>query len=146
MDLWRKVWREGLAPSLGAKGLTALRDALARDDPALVQSHTVLPLPVGLKNMLEPVVGACAVAFCCWKEHADRDRPRAAEVDAEFMEACNRAEYRMRQSKIGVAAFLAWFDGTERGEMRRLLLEEVELALKGGEDERGQTGRVHDGA
>ena len=35
MESWRTVWREGFAPVLSLKGLEALRDALAADDPRL---------------------------------------------------------------------------------------------------------------
>jgi hypothetical protein len=43
---WRRVWREGIAPQLSLADLHALRLALERDDPALIQGATVEPIPL----------------------------------------------------------------------------------------------------
>src|SRR5918992_267026 len=66
MESWRTVWREGFAPVLSLKGLEALRDALAADDPRLTQGSTTTPPPLMCVQDW-PVEAACALGFCGWQ-------------------------------------------------------------------------------
>ena len=59
--MWRAAWRQGVGPLLPHSGLVALREALAEDDPALVQGVTMEPPP--LQALADcPVEAACAVS------------------------------------------------------------------------------------
>jgi len=46
MELWRKVWREGVVPILAVEQLEALAHALRTDDPHLLQGCTTTPPPL----------------------------------------------------------------------------------------------------
>src|SRR5260221_14002844 len=83
MESWRTVWRDGFAPVLALRGLEALRDALAADDPRLVQGSTTTPPP--LMCMQDwPVEAACALGFCGWQG----DNPATAGDLQEFFARC----------------------------------------------------------
>lgn len=60
---WGEVWRKGFAPVLCLRELHALRDGLAGNDPALIQSRTATP---GNALAAEPSA-CCAVAYAGWK-------------------------------------------------------------------------------
>src|SRR5262249_60460536 len=66
MESWRTVWRSGFAPVLSLKGLEALRDALAADDPRLTQGSTTTPPPLMCVQDW-PVEAACALGYCGWQ-------------------------------------------------------------------------------
>ena len=66
MESWRQVWRDGFAPVLSSAGLDALRGALGRDDPRLIQGSTSTPPPLMCVRDW-PVEAACALGFCGWQ-------------------------------------------------------------------------------
>jgi hypothetical protein len=124
MESWRKVWREGFAPVLSIAGLQALRDALRRDDPRLIQGSTTTPPPLMCVRDW-PVESACAVGFCGWQG----DRLEAVgEVEEFFARICFEADQRLGEP-AACRWFLNWFDDTPRDVVRRELLAEVEHAL-----------------
>jgi hypothetical protein len=127
MESWRLVWRDGFAPGFSAAGLVALRDALAADDPRLVQGSTSVPPPLTAVQDW-PVEAACAVGFCGW---LGEDLVSVGQVEESFARACFECDRRMGEP-AACRWFLNWFDDTPRDEMRRELLAEVELALRTG--------------
>jgi hypothetical protein len=124
MDAWRKVWREAVAPLLPTRGLEALRRALERDDPALVQGVTTDPPPLE-EAMDRPVQGACAIGHCGW---LGQGLGSVAAVEEYFAAVCRAADERLGEP-AGIRPFLAFFDDTPRQQMRLALLEEVGLEL-----------------
>lgn len=125
MELWQASWRKGFVPVLSRKALEALRDALVRDDPRLLQGSTTDPLPY-LCMRRKPCEGGCAISFCGWQGEGIET---VGKVDQFFIETCEKVCQDMRE---GVACrwFLNWFDDTPRDVMRRELLPEVNLALE----------------
>jgi hypothetical protein len=125
MQLWQRVWREGLAPLLSERGLQALRRALVRDDPNLVQGRTMTPPPLaGLEDA--EVETACALCYTAW--HGDGCNTVGA-LEAFFEQTCSAADLALGEP-AACRHFLDWFDATPRPAMRRQLLNEVEVALE----------------
>lgn len=125
MESWRKVWREGVAPSLSTPELEVLQQALVADDKRLLQGATTSPPPMmAVQNW--PVEAACAIGFCGWQAE---DLDTVAEVEEYFAKKCWEIDQRLGQH-AGCKWFLYWFDETPREEMRPALLEEVGQSLK----------------
>lgn len=125
MEMWRRVWREGFAPVLSVAGLTALRKALAEDDPRLAQGLTTSPPPLECIRDW-PVEAACAAGFCGWQGEGIET---VAKVEEYFARVCFEADQRMGEP-AACRWFLNWFDDTPRDEMRRTLIPEIDLALE----------------
>lgn len=132
MEKWQKVWREGVVPSLSVDQLKALRRALADDDPRLIQGATTSPPPLQCVQDW-PVEAACALSYCGWQGD---QLETVAEVEEFFARICFEVDQRLYigSRRFGESAacrwFLNWYDNTPRGEMRRLLLSEVEATLE----------------
>jgi hypothetical protein len=124
MESWRKSFREGFVPHLSIAGLEALRNALIKDDARLVQGATTTPPPLQCVQDW-PVEAACGVGYCGWQGDG---LATVAEVEEFFAQMCFVADQNLGEP-AGCRWFLNWFDETPRGEMRRLLLPEVERAL-----------------
>ena len=122
---WQHAFRVGIAPHLGTAGLMALRDALERDDPRLIQGKTLEPAIEDRGGDWAPE-GACAVAFACW--HDLEGEPTAEEVEQRFAEVVTAANEEMGEP-LGCSWFVSWFDEVPRSEMRQELLAEVEAVL-----------------
>ena len=139
MENWQKVWREGFAPQLSTPSLQALKKALEEDDPRLLQGATTTPPPLQCVQDW-PVEAACAITFCGVVDK-DGGFARKGATPIEQIAACTvgqaeeffaRACYecdRRTGEPAGCRWFLNWFDETPRDEMRRLLMEEVNLTL-----------------
>jgi hypothetical protein len=123
METWRKVWREGFVPLLSTVGLQALRRALIEDDNGLLQGITASP-PTGFARNW-PVDGTCAVGYCAW--HGE-GLETVGEIEQHFAQSCREADERLGEPGA-CRYFLNWFDDSPRDDMRRALLEEVELDL-----------------
>lgn len=124
MESWRKVWREGFAPVLSTAGLKALRNALAKDDSRLTQGSTTTPPP--LQCVLDwPCEGACVVSYPGWQGEG---LETVGEVEQYFARVCWACDNRLGEP-AACRFFLNWFDDTDRSEVRRLLLPEVDRAL-----------------
>jgi hypothetical protein len=138
-ELWRKVWREGIAPLLTRTQLEALREAVATDDPRLIQGCTTTPPP--LQCVADwPVEGACAFGLTGVIEHGgfgvERDlktrRDHAAtvaETEEFFAQTCFAVDQRMGEP-AACRWFLNFWDETPRDELRDELLPELDLALQ----------------
>lgn len=124
MTKWRRVWRCGLAPVLGLAGLVALRQALAFDDPRLIQGRIANPTPTDARRD-GAVLGACSIGYCGWRGEG---LGSVGEVEDFFHRICAEADAACAE-EAACRYFLNWFDATPRAEMRRLLLAEVNLAL-----------------
>ncbi len=128
MESWRKVWREGFVPVLPREGLESLRNALANDDPRLMQGETCYPPPLWSVQDW-PVEKACLLGWCAWRG-GEGEAAVVGDVEKFFAETCFEAD-----QIIGEPAacrwLLNWYDDTPRDVMRRELLGEVELALAG---------------
>ena len=124
MESWRKVWREGVAPSLSERELQVLRMGLLTDDPTLMQGGTTSPPPLDCVLDWE-VEAACGLSYCGWKTDAGST---VQEVEEYFARKCFEADQRIGECGI-IRHFLNFFDDTPRAEMRRQLLEEVNREL-----------------
>jgi hypothetical protein len=132
---WRSIWRNGIAPSLHQRHLEALRRGLESNDSALIHKQSFEPIPLPcIKDF--PVHAACALGYPGWK--GDR-LETVGEAEEFFSRVIHETEERL--GEVGaVDLFLRWWDygQVEAGgvcvhsqtERRRLLLEEVELALE----------------
>lgn len=124
MELWQKVFHEGVAPCVGQEGLTALRRALADDDCRLMQGASTSPPP--LLSVLDwPTEAACALGFCHWK---GKDGVTVGETVHAFALYCYAIDQTLGEP-AAVRHFLTWFDDTPRDQMRQTLIEEIDLAL-----------------
>lgn len=124
MESWRKVWRDGVEPLVSTQGLEALRQALTRDDPRLLQGATTSPPPLMCVQDW-PVEAACALGFCGWQGDG---LETVAEVEEFFARMCYEIDQRLGEP-AACRWFLNWFDETPREHMRQELLREVVRAL-----------------
>ena len=125
MESWRFVWRNGFAPLLSTSGLDALRKALKRDDPRVLQGETTAPLAVNA-NRFRKLEGCCALGYCAWRgEGLDS----VGEIDQQFGELCAEADSRLGEPAAS-RHFLNWYDDAPRDAMRSGLLTEVERTLR----------------
>lgn len=126
MEMWRRVWRDGLSPRLSARALAALRVAIVTDDPRLVQGTTCSP--PALQALCERrVETACALGYCGWQGEG---LAKVGEVEDYFQQLCDGADERIAERAV-CRFFLNWYDDTPRDEMRRELLIEIERSLRG---------------
>jgi hypothetical protein len=123
----RRVWREGFIPELSTRHLEALRDALANDDPRLIQGGTTVPPPL-MAVADWPVEAACLLGYCGVVDHGGFGRALVGPVEEVFAELCFRADQRLGEP-AACRFVLNAFDDMPREEMRREFLAEVELAL-----------------
>ena len=124
MELWRKAWRIGIVPNMSTAGLEALRMALLKDDPELLQGATTSPPPLQCVQDW-PVEAACALGYCGWQGEG---LETVAEVEEFFARMCFEIDQRLGEP-AACRWFLNWFDETPRDEMRRELVGEVNRAL-----------------
>jgi hypothetical protein len=127
MESWRIVWRKG-AKFISILGLEALRDALEKDDPSLLQGGTLFPPPLHSVGEWE-VKGACPLAYTGWKGD---ELQTVGEVEEYFAYLCTAVDQELGEPG-GIRWLLNWIDETDRKEMRESLLEEVNLSLSEGE-------------
>lgn len=125
MESWRSTWRNGFAPLISTRGLTALREALRADDRRLVQGATTTPPPL-LCVQDWPVEGADALTLTGWQGDGLETIGVASDY---FTKLCYDADQRLGEP-AACRWFLNWHDDTPRDEMRRELLFEVELTLR----------------
>ncbi len=120
MESWKKVWREGVAPSLSIKHLLALKAGLEKDDPNLIQEATTSPPPlVCVRDW--PVEAACLLGYCGWRGEG---RQTVESVEEFFARICFEADERLGEP-AAVRWLLNYWDDTPREEARRNILTEV---------------------
>lgn len=121
---WKKVFHEGLAPSLSTPALEALGKAVKDDDPRLLQGSTTQPPPLQYVQDW-PVEAACGIGFCGWQ---GENLTTVGQVEEFFARVCFEIDERLGEPAC-CRYFLNWFDETPRAEMRRLLAVEIDKAL-----------------
>jgi hypothetical protein len=121
---WQRVWREGIAPQLSQADLSALRLALERDDPALIQGATVEPVPLPRYDD-HPVESACLVAYIGWRS---RNLQTVREVEEWFTQVCFQADKSLGEP-AACRWLLNWFDDTPRPAMRLAMVAEIDAEL-----------------
>jgi hypothetical protein len=122
----KKVWHEGIAPLLSVESLQALRDAVERDDPALIQGANSLPPPI-LATSSWACEGACAIAYCGWKGD---ELTTVGEVDDFFGMVCHECNTKLSLGDYApVRYFLNYWDETPRPQLLSEFLPEVEKSL-----------------
>jgi hypothetical protein len=129
IESWRKVFRDGIAPQLSTAALEALRQALATDDPRLLQGATTAPPP--LQTVQDwPVEGACPLGYCGWK---GAGLTTVGEVEEFFADVCHAADQQLGEP-AAIRYFTNFWDDSPRHFARLLLLAEVEgeLSRRGG--------------
>jgi len=124
MELWRKVWRNGLVPQLSTNELLALKHGLETDDPKLVQGITTSPPAIDIFATSQ-VEFCCGLTYSSWK---GENKTTVAEADARYTQLCQNTDELLGEPGVS-RFFLNWFDETPRVEMRRQLLTEVVIAL-----------------
>lgn len=137
METWRQVWRQGIVPNASTEGLEALRTALETDDERLIQGGTTNPPPLLCVHDWK-CNGACGMALIGWLSGSLPEVDTAdhkvgvtvGSVEEAFADLCWKCDAALGEP-AGCRWFLNWFDDTPRDEMRRELLAEVELALRG---------------
>ena len=125
MESWRKVFREGFAPQLSTRALTALRNGLAENDSSIIQGLTTKPPPT-LHMSDWPVECACPIGYCGW---AGEGLNTIGEVEEFFCKMCYEADQRLGEP-AGCRYLLNWIDDTHRHIVFTQLLEEVDWLLK----------------
>lgn len=114
-QLWRQVFRDGIAPQLTDADLDLLAQLLADDDPRLLQGETV-------RVWEDRLTGACALAAVGW---LGRGLERRVNVEIFFTDVCEEADRLM-----GAADVVSWFtaefwDSRPRQEVFAELYDEV---------------------
>ncbi len=124
MESWRKCFVGGILPAISDRGLLALRQALAANDPALIQGQTTEPV-ADQETQDQPVTAACALALCGWRgERLDT----VTQVEDYFARIVVEADRRL--GMLGATRyFFHFYDRTHREIVRIALLEEVERVL-----------------
>lgn len=121
-----KVWQEGAAIELTTEELTCLRDALARDDPALIQGSSVSPS----MDFGHPIIceGACLLGYGPWKTQAIIYVRRVADA---LLELWLRIGARMGDESA-CRHLAKWWDTAPRAEAvaEMLGLVDAELAKR----------------
>jgi hypothetical protein len=123
-ERWRVVWRQGLAPLLSTPELVVLRDALAGDDPALLQGMTSQPPALKVCGDFAPE-GACLLGYAGWR---GLGLATVGEVEAYFGFLCYECDRHLNDLKAS-CEFLNVYDGWPRDRMRFELLPEVEAEM-----------------
>ena len=124
MESWRKVWRTAVVPLLSTESLFALKAALEKDDPRIIQGATTTPPPLQCVSEWD-VEAACLLGFCGW---IGDGLQTVGEVEEFFDRMCYEIDQTLREP-AGCRHLLNWYDDTPRSQMIAGLLPEVVLAL-----------------
>jgi hypothetical protein len=127
MELWQKVFREGLAPLLTTEQLTNLLRAVEENSWELGQGFTTSPPPLHVTADWT-VQQACLVSYPGWKDGLTT----VGEVEEFFARTCYEVDKRIG-CPSGVVALIGWWDSTDRAEAFAALALEIEAELQGRE-------------
>lgn len=125
IESWRHVWRKAVAPLLSTEGLLALKGALERDDPRLIQGATTTPPPLMCVQDWN-CEAACLLGYCGWQGDG---LETVGEVEEFFARMCFEIDQELGEP-AGCRWLLNAYDSWDRETMRRELLPEVELELE----------------
>lgn len=124
MQAWKRVWREGLLPSISTPGLQALERGLATDSSELVQKATTSPPPMQVVQDWN-VEAADAIAYAAWKGDGCNT---VSEAEEAFAVVCWQCDEKLGEPAI-CRKFLNFWDDEPRNEVFQKLLYEVRLGL-----------------
>lgn len=125
---WRVAWRDGIQPQISLFALHALRDALATNDPHLMQGVVCQDMTTWRGRFPdEPSRGlcACAIGYAGLASGAKT----VGAVEEWFNDVVQAADYNLDKNG-GHLAFLDWFDAESREEVFTELLGEVEEEIE----------------
>ncbi len=127
MERWRRAWRNGFSRQLSTSGLLALREALANDDPRLIQGPHTLPRHHCVRDSecwpICPVKveAACIICFAGWMGEW---MSFVGDVRDYYENVFETSDW-----DADAYAFISWYDRAPRARMLKVMLAEVELAL-----------------
>lgn len=124
VQAWRKVFRDGLVPSLSTDHLIALKMGLTMNDPRLLQGATTTPPPL-MCTQDWPVECACLVGYAGWQGDGLQT---VGETEEFFARKCYEIDQRIGEP-AGVRWLLNFWDETPREVLFPLILEEVQRAI-----------------
>jgi hypothetical protein len=124
MQDWKVVWRE-TAPLISTPGLLALKEALERDDPKLLQKVTTSPPPLAYVQDW-PIEGACPLTYTGWKGDG---LETVGECEEYFAYLCAGIDIRMGEP-AGCRWLLNQIDDWSREDLIKNLLPEVKLSIE----------------
>lgn len=127
MEAWCTVFREGFLPGFSDAGLEALREALAGNDPRLIQQGTTRPPPLMCVQDW-PCEAADAVGWPAWQGGRNPACLTVGDVEEAFARACHEADARVGEEG-GCRWFLNFWDDGPRDDVFRRVLAEVEFEL-----------------
>jgi hypothetical protein len=116
---WQRSWR-AFSERFSTEALQSLANALASDNPAIIQGATVIPFPAECEGP-EPPEGCDPVVWCLWAGGGHRT---VLDLFRAFWDACNHADEWVGQ-RYACADFTGWWDETPRAEAVAELLNEV---------------------
>ena len=127
VEKWQRIWRDVVVPLLSTNSLVALRDALAVDDPRLVQRRTIEPA-LSYFRQKEPVRvrAACILGYCGWK---GENLETTYEVTVFIADLWRKIDKRTG-SPESCRVLLETFDGWSRRTLLETMLPEVERAIQ----------------
>lgn len=118
LEPWRKCWRNAIAPQLPKNGLKALRKAILKNSPRVIQ-HEIFCLRDN------KIYGGCAVGYALWK---GCHYTAVYDIIQHYNTICEKTDRQLK--KLGAHAdFFDWFDNNPLEQVLPLLLEEIDLAL-----------------
>lgn len=124
MKAWQKVFREGIVPNVEPGGLLSLYEALANDDPRLIQGATTTPPPLQCVSDW-PCECACPIG---WTTFRGNPEVTVGDVEEDFAMVCFEAD-----QILGLPAacreFINWWDDGNYEQVRRELKAELKLIL-----------------
>ncbi len=124
IEIWRKVFRQAIAPSLSTRALQALHDGVESKDERLVRGMTTVPPP--LPSVQDwPVESACALGYCGW---IGEGLPTVGEVDEFFARLCFEIDNKLGEPS-GCRWWLNFWDEAPWEEVHRETLIETKRAL-----------------
>lgn len=124
MEIWKNIWRKGIAPLLSSSSLVALQRALDEADPHLAQGCVVFPRPVPSCWDLPPL----ALGFFAYCGMEGEGLFSIFEV-SDFHDRMILAVDEHLDEPGACQEFLNWFDATERKAICERLLPEIRWEL-----------------
>jgi|SRR5882724_1516151 len=118
------VFKQGFAPIMSTKALTALLAACETDDIRLTQGGTTTPPPMmGVRGWA--CEGSCGIGYAGWQ---GEELDTVGEVEEYFAMKCFQSDELLGEP-AACRWFLNFFDDTPRGEMLTTLAGWIRSAL-----------------
>jgi hypothetical protein len=127
---FEQIWRDGVAPHLPTGGLRALRAALERDDPEIIQGETVFP-DIDFDGKGRSVQACCPIAYALL-DAVSLAYIDFAELDSWFSSAISLMDHALGTVE-GVRVAIETIDSWPRDTMRTVLIRLIDETLAGRE-------------